>query len=572
MSDSVQPPKPTVLIIGLDGATFDNIKPWVEEGKLPTFKRLMDQGVHGTLRSTFPPVTAPAWTSFMTGKNPGKHGLYHFIEPTPKGYELRYTNARSRMARTVWQILTESKKKVGVINVPMTYPPEPVDGYMISGMDAPADSTAITYPKELYQELGQKFDKVSKQVRFLGNLKTDERRDGVLKSLEEADEHYRKMTTYLLEKHPVDVAMVVFTSTDTVQHFFYHYKESDHPQHDAAGAAKYKDAILNVYKRADDIIRDFTSKLPKETTVVLMSDHGFRATSSRVLHLNRFLQECGLLKRKKSGGSSFLRPIIKKIDSLIRGNLSSNQKDRLANLFPALRQKWEQQYGGFADIDWANTKAYCYEVLTFPPGIWINQKGVRPEGTVEAGAEYDQVVETITKKLYELKDPVTGKQLISHVYRKEEIYQGPQLAHAPDLTLAWWDGVTFLTKQAFGDGQVIEYFGGQPLSAGDWSGGHALDGIVGFHGPAFRKGLEIKDAAIVDVTPTLLYLLGLPVPEDMDGKVLLQAFTDEFTTSHSVTTRGDGDDRSSTGQSDQTYSEDESDKVAERLRGLGYIE
>src|SRR6185436_19139221 len=101
-SPAGEPKKPRVLIVGLDGATFDNIRPWAEKGLLPTFKRLLDEGVHGALRSTYPPVTAPAWTSFMTGKNPGKHGLYHFIEPQPGGYDLRYTNARSRLARTVW--------------------------------------------------------------------------------------------------------------------------------------------------------------------------------------------------------------------------------------------------------------------------------------------------------------------------------------------------------------------------------------------------------------------------------------------------------------------------------------
>jgi predicted AlkP superfamily phosphohydrolase/phosphomutase len=212
---------PRVFIIGLDSATWDLLRPWAAEGRLPNLARLTKEGVSGTLKSAIPPLTPPAWTSFMTGKNPGKHGLYHFIEPRPGGYELRYTNARSRMARTVWQIMGESNLKVGVINVPMTYPPEPVSGYMISGMDAPAGSTSITHPPELFAELAQHFDRVSKQVRYLGYLKTDERRDAVLQALDEADQHYLRLTTYLLERHPVDVAMIVFTSTDTVQHFFF---------------------------------------------------------------------------------------------------------------------------------------------------------------------------------------------------------------------------------------------------------------------------------------------------------------------------------------------------------------
>jgi predicted AlkP superfamily phosphohydrolase/phosphomutase len=563
---------PRVLIIGLDGATFDNLRPWAEEGRLPTFKRLLDGGVSGPLRSTFPPVTAPAWTSFMTGKNPGKHGLYHFIEPQPDGYDLRYTNARSRMAPTVWRMLSDAGMKVGAINIPMTYPPEPVSGYMVSGMDAPEDSTSITHPPELFAELAGKFDKVSKQIRYLGYLNSDERRDALLAGLAEMDEHYLKLATYLFDTHPVDVGMLVFTSTDTVQHFFYQYLDSKHPQHDARGAEKYRDAIFRVYERLDGIIARLIERQPADGVVMLMSDHGFQSTSARVVHLNHFLEAAGVLRRKKAGVLRRLtRPVIKRLDSLLRTSLSPQHKAKLAEMLPALRRKWESQYAGFADIDWAHTKAYCYEVLTFPPGIWVNMRGQRPHGVVEPGAEYDRLLAELTERLLALKDPVTGQPLVSRVYRKEEAYHGPYLQHAPDLTVSWWDGITFLTKPSFGEGAIVEYFGGKPLEAGDWGGGHALDGIVAFHGAPFQKGLRLEGATIVDVAPTLLHLVGLPVPEDMDGRVLQEAFTGEFTASHTVTTRHEAGGPRSGGQSGATYSDDESDKVAERLRGLGYM-
>jgi predicted AlkP superfamily phosphohydrolase/phosphomutase len=570
MTDSAAWPR--VLIIGLDGATFDNVRPWTEQGRLPTFKRLLDGGVHGPLRSTFPPVTAPAWTSFMTGKNPGKHGLYHFIEPQPNSYDLRYTNARSRMAPTVWRMLSDAGMKVGALNIPMTYPPEPVNGYMVSGMDAPEDSTAITHPPELFAELAARFDKVSKQIRYLGYLNSDDRRDAVLAGLAEMDEHYEKLATYLFEKHPVDVAMLVFTSTDTVQHFFYQYFDATHPQHDARGAEKYRDAILKVYERLDGVIARLIERQPKDGVVMLMSDHGFQSTSGRVVHLNHFLEDAGVLRRKKAGLLRRIsRPVIKRLDGFLRTSLTPQHKAKIAELLPAMRRKWESQYAGFADIDWANTKAYCYEVLTFPPGIWINTRGQRPHGVVEPGPEYDALLADLTAKLLALQDPVTKKPLVSRVYRKEEAYHGPYLEHAPDLTVSWWEGVTFLTKPSFGEGAVVEYFGGQPLEAGDWGGGHALDGIVALHGTPFQKGVRLEGAAIVDVAPTLLHLLGLPVPQDMDGHVLQDAFTPEFVAAHPITTSADAGGASGSGQGGATYSDDESDKVAERLRGLGYI-
>jgi predicted AlkP superfamily phosphohydrolase/phosphomutase len=572
--------QPKILIIGLDGATFDLIKPWAAEGKLPTFERLLQQGVHGELTSTIPPVTAPAWTSFMTGKNPGKHGLYHFIEPRPGSYEMRYTNARSRLAKTIWQILNESGISVGVLNVPMTYPPDRLNGYMISGMDSPEDSTAITNPPELYQELQERFGKVSPQIRYLGYLKTDQRREGVLKGLEEMDAHYLQLTDYLLKKYPVDVAMVVFTSVDTVQHFFWQYMDRTHPQHDAVGAAKYGEAILRVYQRVDEIIAKLIGSLPEDTAVLLMSDHGFHPTSARIVHINRYLFDLGLLRLHDSSQQwyhpqTLIQATIKRVDTVLRRTLTPHQKAKVSRMFPGLRNMWESHYAGLSNIDWAQTKAYCYEILTFPSCVWINVKGLRPQGIVDPGAEYEQLMRFITDKLYELKDPMTGQQLISRVYRKQEIYHGPYLDQAPDLTLAWWDGVTLLGKPSFtqdGHEPVVSFTGGRPISAGEWGGTHALQGILVFRGKPFHKGKKLEQVEIVDLAPTLLHILGLPIREDMDGRVLHEAFKAEFAAAHGIATRirGDSDDEAS--PQERTYSDAEAVKVEERLRGLGYIE
>jgi predicted AlkP superfamily phosphohydrolase/phosphomutase len=584
MAQSQGAKQPKVLIIGLDGATFDLIKPWVAAGKLPTFKRLLHEGVHGELTSTIPPVTAPAWTSFMTGKNPGKHGLYHFIEPQPGSYDIRYTNARSRLTKTLWQILSESRMSVGVLNVPMTYPPEPVNGYIISGMDSPEGVTSITYPPSLYAELEERFGKVSPQIRYLGFLKTDQRREGVLKGLEEMDDHYLRMTDYLLQKYPVDVAMVVFTSVDTAQHFFWQYMDSTHPQHDPVGAAKYGEAILQVYQRVDDIIAKLTATLPEETAVVLMSDHGFHPTSARMVHINRYLLDLGLLRLHDSSqrwyhAQTLIQSVIKRVDAVLRRTLSPHQKARVSQMFPQLRSKWESHYTGLSNIDWEHTKAYCYEILTFPSCIWLNVKGLRPKGIVDPGAEYQELIQYLTDKLYELKDPVTGKQLISRVYCKTEIYHGRYLDQAPDLTLAWWDGVTLLGRPSFannGQEPVVVYAGGKPIAAGEWGGTHSIKGILALHGGPFQQGRQLEHVEIVDLAPTLLYMLETPIPEDMDGRVLWEVFKEEFVAAHSVSmqnvTAPNGDDEQAMSLRESTYSDDETIHVEERLRGLGYIE
>jgi Type I phosphodiesterase / nucleotide pyrophosphatase len=146
-----------LLIIGLDGATFDVITPWAQEGKLPNLRKLLENGAHGALKSTIPPMSPPAWTSFMTGKNPGKHGVFDFTARKPYSYDIEFVNARWRRAETIWKIMSEEGKRICVLGVPFTYPPEAVNGVMISGIDTPAtggiaDATAF-HPKALYHEI-----------------------------------------------------------------------------------------------------------------------------------------------------------------------------------------------------------------------------------------------------------------------------------------------------------------------------------------------------------------------------------------------------------------------------------
>jgi len=473
----------------------------------------------------------------------------------------------------------ESGLKVGVINVPMTYPPEPVNGYMISGLDSPGGSKAVTFPEALFHEIESVFGDVNPQIRYLGYLKSAERRTALLHSLDEMSDHYCRVTEYLLRKHPVDVAMVVFTATDTAQHFFWHYMDESHPHHDAGGANRYGEAILKVYRKIDQVISRLTRALPEESSVILMSDHGFCPTSARVVYLNRYLCSLGLLKIASRPLSRFhpralLDTGIRKADSLLRTRLTPRQKEAVARWMPGVRNKWEAHYSGMAQIDWQHTKAYSYEGLTFPPSIWINVQGARPEGIVDPGTEYEEVMRFLISKLSGLMDPVTGKQLIRKVYRKEEIYHGPYLDHAPDLTLSCWDEKPFLSKPSFngnGDGEVVEYLGGRELSSGEWTGTHSLNGMVVLKGGAFAEGGRLQTAAIIDLAPTLLYLLGLPVPQDMDGRVLIEAFDPEFSAAHELiiqqTDEGEQQEHKS-----MTYTAEDAMQVTERLRQLGYVE
>src|SRR6266404_3961929 len=219
---------PKVLIVGLDSATFDLARPWIDEGKLPSLAALMKNGAWGRLASVVPPITPPAWTSFMTGKNPGKHGIFHFVETEPGGYAMNYTNATSRRSPTVWKLLNAAGFSVGTMNIPFTYPPETLDGFQISGMDTPSENSPFIHPLSLRKDLEDHVGKMSLDIRYLGAMSTEERRARVLAELEKLDRQWAAVALYLLEHRPQDVMMFVFMSIDTVQHYFWQYMDRSH--------------------------------------------------------------------------------------------------------------------------------------------------------------------------------------------------------------------------------------------------------------------------------------------------------------------------------------------------------
>lgn len=564
-----------VLVIGLDGGTWSVIEPLVRAGKVPNLARIMG-GVWGPLESTIPPVTPPAWTSFMTGKNPGKHGLYHFVEPEPGSYRTRYTNAGSRKARTIWSMLSEAGRRVGVVNVPMTFPPEQVDGFMISGMDTPDEASEFIHPRSLVPEIRKAVGPIKLDVRYLGFMHNDPRRQQVLQELHDIDEQRCRMILHLLEREPVEVCMVVYGSTDTTQHYFWHYADPSHYRYDPVGAKVFGNAMEDVYQRLDRQIGVLMERLRDDGVVMVVSDHGFGPTSSKTIYLNRYLAELGLLTYRQNGATGaggLLSQAVRGMDRRIRGALSSDQKKRLARLFPKLRTKWEASLTAFNAIEWGSTKAYCSEVLASPANIWINVKGRQPEGTVDPGAEYRELVDFLSERLLALKDPETGRRVVERVLRKDEVYEGPYLDQAPDLLLAWWEGKGFSAKTSLPQDQgkpVVGEAAAEVSGRAEWSGTHRLDGVLAVRGSGIKVGAQVTGARIMDLAPTILHILGEPIPDDMDGRVLTEIFDpadiERRPVSYRTATPG------SEAEESATYSEEEGEMIRKRLQDLGYLE
>ncbi|MEE8389258.1 MAG: alkaline phosphatase family protein [Anaerolineae bacterium] len=540
-----------VLIIGIDGGTFDLIRPWTEAGDLPNLARLMAEGVHGLLESTLPPVTAPAWTTFATGKNPGKHSVFDFIKPMGGQFEL--VNATSIRAPTLWQILSAAGRTVGVMNVPVTYPPPAVNGFVIAGMLSPADGN-FTYPTDLLERYANRLEpyRIAPQIQYKPGNESDFT-DDLIDLVERRGEY----TLQLMADFPHDFLMFHFQATDIMQHAFWKFVDPTHPSHDPQAAARFGPALERIYRRIDDFIGQMLDRVPDDTTVIGMSDHGF-GPLHYVVNVNLFLLDKGLLQLKR-GAWTRLKVGLFRAGITPASIWHMVERTGLQNyvwqVSKSTRNKVVGKFLSFDDVDWSRTLAYS---IGHVGQIFVNLKGREPEGIVEPGAEYESVRQRVTKALQDLRHPVTGQPLVDKIIPGDQVAHGPHAHRSPDLHIVM-DGYQTIAFPLFAtDNRIITR-----QIRGD-SGCHRMHGILIASGPEIRTGEIVEGARILDLAPTILHLMGLPVPDDMDGRVLTQALTSsrpvEFRPANLTDTGVQAG-----------LSEEETTEVEERLRALGYL-
>ncbi len=571
-----------VFMIGWDGATFDLIRPWVAQGKLPTIARLMESGIHGPLRSTLPPWTFPAWTSFMTGKNPGKHGIYDFFKPRAGSYDLEFVHGGHRRAPTFWRLLSDADRKVVSISVPCTFPPEPVNGVMISGFDFPGEGPGSfvdargMHPPSLYDELCRTVGPHPIDASIIKEVNQG-RMDLVLERVLETVRKKAVTARYLLENHPWDCFMVLFGESDGAGHQFWKYCDPRSPLYtdQPPGLA---DALLRVYQELDRQAGDLLARLPEGTTVLMMSDHGFGGVGDWVLYPNCWLQQAGFLHFRGALARRMAR-------------LRQALKLRAVAALPAWLQRILYRFGGralgrfesrvrYGVIDWARTQAYFDENPYFPV-IRINVRGRQPAGIVEPGAAYESVRDRLIAALEAWRHPYTGAPVVEKAYRREEVYSGPRREEAADIIPKWalHEGYSYAFKLssrspgAVWCEQVDPRQPDQMQFFTNKSGTHRDDGIFVAQGPMIRTGEVVEGARIIDLAPTLLSLLDVPVPADMDGRVLKEIFTQGPADAQPARTQQTNDPSGSAHVvSEDGYTPEDEDRISERLRSLGYVE
>jgi predicted AlkP superfamily phosphohydrolase/phosphomutase len=554
-----------VLVLGLDGATFDLIKPWAAAGYLPTLKRLMEEGAHGSLRSTTPPMTGPAWTSFATGVNPGKHRLYDWIARDEGRYTFSPVTALDIEAPTLYTLLSDAGRRVCALNVPMTYPPTPVNGVMISGLPAPSTKVQITYPASLYNEI---VEEVGDYILYPdpGQAYSEAGVDAFLQRLYRTTDLRIKTLDYLRGREEWDFAMVVFNGTDTISHAMWKYMDKTHPLHDPAAALKYGNAIRDYYAYLDGKLARYVDELPDDTTLVVMSDHGF-GPFHKFIHVNNWLLQEGFMATNRGPLTMLKRAMFNQgftpmgvYDTLMRMGLGALKREVVRGQGQGLLKTF---FLSFEDIDWSRTQAYS---LGNVGQVYLNVMGREPHGCVQPGAEYERVREEIIAKLQTLRDPDTGELVVETIYRREEIYSGDFLEKAPDIVFLPRRLEYFgFGEYEFGSHKIIE-----PMRRGI-SGTHRMNGIFMAYGAAIKPGTVVENASLYDLAPTILRLMDEPVAEHMDGRVLEEILTPDVAAALAERRTARSQSNGKRGGYGETMSAEDKKVLADRLRSLGYV-
>lgn len=543
-----------VMVIGLDGGTWTVLHPYMEAGLLPNLSALCDRSYRSKLRTTLPQITPVAWTSMATGVNPGKHGIFGFgtFRNSQGEYVGLPVHRRLIGKPSLWRILSDHHRTCRVAHVPMTYPPEEVNGSIVTGMFTPGPKTPYAWPAELKGELNAagirpKFVMDIITRRRAGSresMETTLQGDGsaFLDDLDDMTRCQHQVACHLIAKD-WQFYMMVYQATDLIQHMFWDDLLPPPVSSEASARARRIGQSLQL---VDACVGELLNLAGPETTVMLVSDHGFGPCHGQYA-LGQWLADHGYLTPRRTSALGIARKLVWSLrwGRRLRRLLGQERASRISSrTYP---------------LDWARTRAFVDNAAS-GCGVRINVKGLFEHGMVEPGESYERLRDELIELLEGLRiDGIDGAP-ISRALKREEAYSGRHVREAPDIILVpSSDALVGFVNGSPGEPRLKTPF----ARAGE----HLMDGILAIAGPGVAASEEMHEANITDVAPTVLALLRLPVPDYMDGRVPIEAFTDppEVTLSTTHEDAGSAD-------TDEVFSEDEQQEIEERLKNLGYLE
>lgn len=538
------------VIFGLDGADFNMIDPWLDQGHLPTLKNLIERGGRTKLESCVPATTPPAWTSLTTGMNPGKHGIFGFYGREKGTYDIEPVSDGDVYARRLWDYTSMAGLTSIVVNVPVTHPARELDGVLVPGYLAPEQPE--TSPPDVLEDVGMEDYRV-----YAESESVDVPEEQLLNEWLTLTQSRRDLAIRLMERYDWDLLFLEFQKTDGAVHKF--------------GSSKN---VRRIFERVDQCMADVLAKVNGEPNIFVVSDHGIGQQKDWSIALNTWLVEEGYAKTmsgvsrdqkwtEQTAGGSDVRnspgPLARLIGSI---GITKQRLERiLSNLgvYHLVTRFAPEGLGDSLDkevIDHERSVAF-YEGMGFSGvdvGVVINDERFYPDGSV-GGAEYDSVRGELMTALEALEGPA-GSPFAS-VQRREDVYTGPRTEYAPDIVLEQAEQYVMGSLYPRGEAFI-------PADSGRID--HTRYGVLVAAGPHIRDGWSVSTTpSIVDVTPTLLHLLGVVLNERFDGRILKPILLVDRDPSIK---RFDRFEAARGG----TFTEEEESDLRDRLQGMGYLE
>jgi len=476
-----------LFILGLDGLSYPLIKRWVESGSLPAMKRMRDEGVFGMLESTVPAATSPALPSLYTGKNPAKHGIFGFLNAGDRVNRFTYLQDK-----TLWNILSEKGVKVCIANLRTTYPPDKVNGIMISGgLFTPSERSNYVYPESLKEEIAGFHERPQILHLTKSRRKLLRNQETVAKLLLGHARKQFNLFNKVYRKDDFDFTIYWMGVTDSIQHWCW----GNEP------------LMLRCFREVDEMVSSLLRD-NRDANFLVVSDHGFEEAPTRVFHVNTWLWREGYLFLRGGALGAMLLPLFHQLLSL----MPRRQLQRLFNFSAksdlngdggGKRPQGLPDHKGLLGLDLEKTVAYLHQKW----GIGIIRENLSDKS-------YEELREELIAKLLKLE--VDGRRVVKNAWRREELFSGKYLDRTPDIV--------FLTAEGFDTEYAVlpsVFKGKKPRYAGYHD--TSREGVIMGLGPDI-KHVELKDASILDIAPTVLHYFGLPVDKSMDGRVLKELF------------------------------------------------
>ena len=563
------------LVVGLDAACWEYLLPLLDRGEMPCLQRLLDSGTSGTLQSTMPAWTPTAWSSICTGKNPGKHGVFDMLWRSPDIGELIPIDSNVRQGTPFWKRLNAHNVRVGLVNVPFIYPPEPIDGFMVCGFGTPAAARKITYPHHLLQDIEKTFG------RYQPTVDTDVLASASPSTIfaEERQHQFRQVQIALesVRHFPVDVLVINLMFTD-------------HANHKMPEMSQVQEA----YRQSDMDLAELIDHFQPDN-VMLISDHGSNRLKGNFL-LSAWLRDRGYyieVKQAATQQAAALNWILMQWLQLHHGwrGLPEKTLRRVAReLLPRLPKQISQVI--WRDIEQVipfahesikfQDRANYVQTLLFPGSIFsglLYFNGSSLNGSLNGNSQgvcdaalseqRSKLLSEVTERLLQIKEPETGQPLFAKVHNSFDLYEGPAAIYAPDLILDGYDsGWNIQTTQypTIAEAIIEQYF--IVPSKGRDFGWHSREGILVFSGVDFAQGVASIRGHVMDIPATLLHLYGVPIPQDYDGQILAEAMVPEL---RQRSVQYQPGDEPAIAANTGTFSQEETAQLVKHLRALGYL-